>query len=110
MSQLTDGRHAPRARETFRCISGRLLSLLSAGYAIPAKFQKIGFSAESSNLKDEIRTERTTSDDVGLRCQQSLAWNGDHDHSLISSCENLKPLRASGGKRQYSRLCAPGMT
>ena len=48
-------------RLTLRYISGFELSLLIAGYAIPAKFQTMGFS-ESANLNDARSMYRMTSE------------------------------------------------
>ena len=49
------------ARLTLRVISGFEDAWSVTGYAIPAKFQKMGFSGQSWNWKLDTRVERTIS-------------------------------------------------
>lgn len=66
-----------------------MLSVLTVGYDIPAKFQITGLS-ESENDKLAIISERTTSVDQILRTREQVGLAGVH--LLISNCENVKPL------------------
>ncbi len=68
-----------------RVISGFEEAWSVTGYAIPAKFQRIGLFGESENWKVDTRMERTISDGLDSQKGEHIPGRRRACHSLISS-------------------------